>query len=100
MGANEKSAGSGKALPQAFVLGANHLTASVALRDKLLFSETELPGFSRSLLAVPGMLEVVVLSTCNRSEIYAISDQPSQARALIEKIWGASKSVSEDEIRN
>ena len=28
--------------PQPFVLGANHLTASVALRDRLLFAEAEL----------------------------------------------------------
>jgi len=85
---------------QAFVLGANHLTASVALRDRLLFSETELPDFHRALLQAPGMREVVVLSTCNRSEIYGISSQPAQSRALIEKLWGAGKGVSEDEIRN
>ncbi|MDB5051721.1 MAG: glutamyl-tRNA reductase [Fibrobacteres bacterium] len=84
----------------AFVLGANHLTASVALRDKLLFSEEELPEFCRALLQVPGMREAVVLSTCNRSEIYGISAQPSVSRPLIEKLWGAAKGVSEDEIRN
>jgi glutamyl-tRNA reductase len=85
---------------QAFVLGANHLTASVALRDRLLFSETELPEFCKALLQVPGMREVVVLSTCNRSEIYGISTHPAQSRPLIEKLWGAGKGVSEDEIRN
>jgi glutamyl-tRNA reductase len=85
---------------QAFVIGANHLTASVALRDKLLFSEEELPEFCKALLQVPGMREVVVLSTCNRSEIYGIGSQPAQVRPLVEKLWGASKRVSEDEIRN
>ncbi len=84
----------------AFVLGANHLTASVSLRDRLLFSEAELPEFCKALLQVPGMREVVVLSTCNRSEIYGISSQPVQNRPLIEKLWGAGKGVSEDEIRN
>ncbi len=86
--------------PQVFVLGANHLTASVSLRDRLLFSDTELPDFSRSLLAVPGIREVVVLSTCNRSEVYGISDQPVQNRVQVEALWGASKGVSEDELRN
>ncbi|MBW8886270.1 MAG: glutamyl-tRNA reductase [Fibrobacteres bacterium] len=84
----------------AFVLGANHLTASVSLRDRLLFSEAELPEFCKALMEVPGMREVVVLSTCNRSEIYGISSQPVQSRPLIEKLWGAGKGVSEDEIRN
>ncbi|MEO7425085.1 MAG: glutamyl-tRNA reductase [Fibrobacteria bacterium] len=86
--------------PAAFVLGANHLTASVALRDRLLFKEEELPGFCRALLQAPGMLEVVVLSTCNRSEIYGISAQPQVSRPFIEKLWGSAKGVSEDEIRN
>ena len=85
---------------QAFVLGANHLTASVALRDKLLFPEADLPAFSRALLQVPGMQEVVVLSTCNRSEIYGICAQASAARTHVEKLWGAGRGVSEDEIRN
>ena len=84
----------------AFVLGANHLTASVSLRDRLLFTEEELPEFCRALLQIPGMREAVVLSTCNRSEIYGISDQPALSRPLIEKLWGAAKGVSEDEFRN
>jgi glutamyl-tRNA reductase len=86
--------------PQVFVLGANHLTASVSLRDRLLFTPTELPNFSRSLMTLPGMREVVVLSTCNRSEIYAISEQPAEVRTHVEKLWGSSKGVSEDELRN
>lgn len=85
---------------QAFVLGANHLTASVALRDKLLFPEADLPAFSRALLEVPGMREVVVLSTCNRSEIYGICSHPAAMRAHVEKLWGSVRGVSEDEIRN
>jgi glutamyl-tRNA reductase len=83
-----------------FVLGANHLTASVSLRDRLLFPERELPEFSRALLQLPGMREAVVLSTCNRSEIYGITSQPAAVRPLIEKLWGSAKGVSEDEIRN
>lgn len=87
---------------QAFVLGANHLTASVSLRDKLLLSGEELPEFSRALLQLPGMREVVVLSTCNRSEIYGIGAgvQAAALRPMLERLWGASKGVSEDEIRN
>lgn len=87
------------AVPQPFVVGANHLTASVSLRDRLLISEKDLPEFCERLLGLPGVREVVVLSTCNRSEIYGIADQPSQGRAEVEKMWGNAKGVSEDEIR-
>ena len=73
----------------AFVLGSNHLTASVSLRDRLLFSHTELPEFCRALLQVPGMREVVVLSTCNRSEIYGIFLAAGpESRPLIRKAMG------------
>ena len=41
--------------PALFALGANHLTASVALRDRLLISEADLPPFSRAMLQLPGM---------------------------------------------
>jgi glutamyl-tRNA reductase len=86
--------------PQLFVVGANHITASVALRDRLLFSEAELPAFCQALVDAPGMREAVVLSTCNRSEIYAVASHPAQLRPLIEGLWGSKKGVSEDEIRN
>jgi glutamyl-tRNA reductase len=101
MGSDTDMEADRESLPaHAFVLGANHLTASVALRDRLMFSEEELPHFCRAVLKLPGMREVVVLSTCNRSEIYGISSQPSVSRQLIENLWGAGKNVSEDEIRN
>lgn len=85
---------------QAFVLGVNHITASVSLRDRLLFPEADLPGFCGRLLALEGMREVVALSTCNRTEIYGIAMNTAQARSHVEKLWGSARGVSEDEIRN
>jgi glutamyl-tRNA reductase len=78
----------------------NHLTASVALRDRLLFPEADLAGFCGRLMQTEGIREVVALSTCNRSEIYGISTQPAAMRPMLEKLWGSARGVSEDEIRN
>lgn len=86
--------------PQVVVLGVNHLTASVSLRDRLLFPEADLPGFCERLLSLEGIREAVALSTCNRSEIYAVAAEPAKARAQVEKLWGSARGVSEDEIRN
>lgn len=86
--------------PQTFVLGINHLTASVSLRDRLLFPSGELPVFCSKLLECEGLREIVALSTCNRSEIYGITTHPGQARQMVEKLWGSARGVSEDEIRN
>lgn len=60
------------------VFGLNHTTAPVEVREKIYFSEAEIPEVSRELKA-EGLLEAVVLSTCNRTEIYFSSDRYEEA---------------------
>ena len=52
------------------VLGLNHKTAPVALREKVAFSEERLLIALRTLRQEAGVAEVVILSTCNRTEVY------------------------------
>src|ERR1700731_1914320 len=52
------------------ILGLNHKTAPVALREKVAFSEERLVGALRALRQERGVAEVVILSTCNRTEVY------------------------------
>jgi glutamyl-tRNA reductase len=52
------------------VLGLNHKTAPVALREKVAFSEERLLTALRTLRQEAGVAEVVILSTCNRTEVY------------------------------
>ncbi len=82
------------------VVGVNHLTSSVALRDRLYLAGDQLTGFNRQLLRHDTIHEAVVFSTCNRSEIYLVTSDPQRSRALVESAWGSLKQVSEDEIRN
>lgn len=64
------------------VVGVNHRTASVEQRERLAFSAQELPAALRSLRADLG--GGVLLSTCNRSELYAtVAADPGQAERLI-----------------
>jgi glutamyl-tRNA reductase len=57
--------------PMAFkILGINHKTAPVALREKVAFSEDRLISALRTLRQENGVAEVVILSTCNRTEVY------------------------------
>src|SRR5688572_12808454 len=51
--------------------GLNHQTAPVALREKLAFSAGELDRALADLKALPGVGEAALLSTCNRTEVYA-----------------------------
>ena len=52
------------------ILGLNHKTAPVALREKIAFSEDRLIAALRALRLEGGVAEVVILSTCNRTEVY------------------------------
>jgi glutamyl-tRNA reductase len=52
------------------ILGINHKTAPVALREKVAFSEERLLAALRTLRQEAGVAEVVILSTCNRTEVY------------------------------
>jgi glutamyl-tRNA reductase len=52
------------------ILGLNHKTAPVALREKVAFSEDRLIAALRALRQERGVAEVVILSTCNRTEVY------------------------------
>ncbi|MCW3058195.1 MAG: Glutamyl-tRNA reductase [Capsulimonas sp.] len=61
------------------LVGINHESAPVEVREKLAIGEHALP---RALLALSGLgavLEGAILSTCNRTEIYAVLDPESGA---------------------
>ncbi len=53
-----------------FCLGISHHTASVAQREKFAVAPAALGSVLRSLQQSPGVREAVLLSTCNRVEIY------------------------------
>ena len=52
------------------ILGLNHRTAPVALREKVAFDDLRLVAALRALRQEHGVAEVVILSTCNRTEVY------------------------------
>src|SRR5688572_27786398 len=63
------------------VLGINHQTAPVSLRERVAFDAQALPRALASLGALPQVHEVALLSTCNRTELYAFSDDDGRALA-------------------
>lgn len=63
------------------VLGINHQTAPLALRERVAFAGDRLPAALHALRTLPQVGEAVVLSTCNRTEIYAAIDGDDQAIA-------------------
>ena len=51
------------------LLGLNHKTAPVELRERLAIGPQQLEDATRSLLQAPGVIEAMILSTCNRVEL-------------------------------
>jgi glutamyl-tRNA reductase len=61
---------------QLVTLGINHLTAPLALRERLAFPAERIAAAIQSLrgLGVPALAESAILSTCNRTEIYCATE--------------------------
>ncbi|MET1022953.1 MAG: glutamyl-tRNA reductase [Pseudoxanthomonas sp.] len=57
-----------------WVLGLNHQTAPVNLRERVAFAGDALPEALGALRALPQVSEAALLSTCNRTELYAVAD--------------------------
>jgi glutamyl-tRNA reductase len=52
------------------VLGLNHRTAPIEVRERIVFDAERLPRALASLASLPGAAEALIVSTCNRTEIY------------------------------
>lgn len=57
------------------VIGLNHQTAPVEVREKFSLSEEELPSALRQLKHEHGVHQCVIVGTCNRMELYVVTDQ-------------------------
>ncbi|WP_303722464.1 glutamyl-tRNA reductase [Malonomonas rubra] len=55
------------------VVGLSHKTAPVEIREKVAFAPTEMEAPSQQMMALPAISEGVIVSTCNRVELYAAS---------------------------
>ena len=53
------------------VVGLSHKTAAVEIREKVAFSPTQMEKPLSAVVALPDITEAVIVSTCNRVEIYA-----------------------------
>jgi glutamyl-tRNA reductase len=66
-----------------FVSGLSHRNAPVELREQLAVDEDKLREMLRDVAATGVVREAIILSTCNRVEVYAVADVPGEARATM-----------------
>ena len=63
-------------------VGVSHKTASLELRERLALDDEQAARFTRRLLEDDAVAEAVVLSTCNRTEIYLFADDTLAAEQV------------------
>jgi glutamyl-tRNA reductase len=81
MSTRTTSAREGRQAGELLALGISHKTAPVALRERLAFSEREAGDFARQATATAEVSEAVVISTCNRTEVYLVVGDAVRAEA-------------------
>ena len=70
-------------MSELLALGISHKTAPVALRERLAFTEREASEFALAATAAEDVREAVVISTCNRTEVYLVVGDPVRAESAV-----------------
>ena len=75
-------------------LGINHLTAPVDIREKVAFAPEQMQRALVELQEIPAVNESVIVSTCNRTEIYC--DASSDCSEMITHWLTAHHGINDD----
>jgi glutamyl-tRNA reductase len=75
------------------ITGLSHHTAPVEVRERIAFAETSLPDALDRLRHRPGLVEGMILSTCNRVEVAVTADDRSDPEAAVRGFLAEASSV-------
>ena len=73
--------------------GLNHRTAPVEVRERLAFDVQAIPEALGRLRQRPGLLEGMILSTCNRVEVAVTAEEETDAGSAVEGFLAEARSV-------
>jgi glutamyl-tRNA reductase len=80
------------------VVGLSHKTAPVDVREKLSFPEATVPAALKKLMQYDGVREGLILSTCNRVELYATAQDSAAGVEQIKKFIGDYHELSRESL--
>ncbi len=83
------------------VVGVNHKTAPIELRERIAVDEAHLTRKLASLRADPRIKEACIISTCNRTEVYAVTPSRADDGLLVDflaKLGGIDRSELEGSV--
>ncbi len=70
-------------MSELLTIGISHKTAPVALRERVALTENEAERFIRDLVSNDDLREAVVISTCNRTEVYIVARNAVEAESVL-----------------
>ena len=72
------------------VVGINHRTAPVEVRERVVFEPGRIPDALEQLRNLPDVRESVIVSTCNRTELYCVTESagPEELGAWLQRYHG------------
>lgn len=78
------------------ITGISHHTATLEIREKIAITRLDYADRVRELLEYDGIEEVVIVSTCNRTEVYSVG--PKQSRQQVRQWLKAKGGLTEAEM--
>jgi len=79
--------------------GINHNTADISVREKVAFNPEQLRSSLMDAKRSAQLQELAVLSTCNRTEFYCVSNTPERASGRIIDWLGDHRQIDQSELR-
>ena len=80
------------------VVGLSHKTAPVEIRERVAFAPTAMEKPLRQVAALPGISEGLIVSTCNRVEIYAVSREADGGIGQLRRFMADYHGLSAEEL--
>jgi glutamyl-tRNA reductase len=81
-----------------FVVGISWRTAPVAVREKLAFREEEIPDALRAMVVAHPVAEALLVSTCNRVEVYGVAKPGADATGSVRKFLAEQRGLHPTEV--
>ena len=81
------------------LIGVNHKTAPIELREKLAFSDTQIQTAMELLHQSSHISEAMIISTCNRVEVVMVTSDTALARKTVLSFISKTKSVSPSRVK-
>ena len=80
-----------------FVVGANHRSSVLSLRDRLFVEDVMVPAFLKRL-SEQGVGETLLLSTCDRVEVQGVHENPESIVSIIHEAFARHAEMPVEEL--